>query len=98
MSNVEDKIKELLEASMQEATAPGGKGVAAEPMKKIDADADGVEDAGAAVVSPDDKNGPAEMTKKVKKAAVPGGEANKVSNQSNQVLQKLKKKKKQTKN
>ena len=44
-------------------------------MKKIDADADGVEDA-AAVVSPDDKNGPAEMTKKVKKA-VPGGEANK---------------------
>ena len=76
MSNVEDKIKELLEASMQEATAPGGKGVAAEPMKKIDADADGVEDAGA-VVSPDDKNGPAEMTKKVKKAAVPGGEANK---------------------
>jgi len=77
MSNVEDKIKELLEASMQEATAPGGKGVAAEPMKKIDADADGVEDAGAAVVSPDDKNGPAEMTKKVKKAAVPGGEANK---------------------
>ena len=34
MSNVEDKIKELLEASMQEATAPGGKGVAAEPMKK----------------------------------------------------------------
>ena len=77
MSNVEDKIKELLEASMQEATAPGGKGVAAEPMKKIDGDADGVEDAGAAVVSPDDKNGPAEMTKKVKKAAVPGGEANK---------------------
>ena len=77
MSNVEDKIKELLEASMQEATAPGGKGAAAEPMKKIDADADGVEDAGAAVVSPDDKNGPAEMTKKVKKAAVPGGEANK---------------------
>ena len=77
MSNVEDKIKELLEASMHEATAPGGKGVAAEPMKKIDADADGVEDAGAAVVSPDDKNGPAEMTKKVKKAAVPGGEANK---------------------
>jgi len=75
--SVEDKIKELLEASMHEATAPGGKGVAAEPMKKIDGDADGVEDAGAAVVSPDDKNGPAEMTKKVKKAAVPGGEANK---------------------
>ena len=74
MSNVEDKIKELLEASMQEATAPKWR-VAAEPMKKIDADAD-VEDA-AAVVSPDDKNGPAEMTKKVKKAVPGKSEANK---------------------
>lgn len=76
--SVEDKIKELLEASMQEATAPGKGGGKAEAMPKIDADADGkVDDAGAAVVSPDDANGPAEVTKKVKKAAVPGGEANK---------------------
>ena len=78
MSAVEDKIKELLEASMQEATAPGKGGGKAEAMPKIDADADGkVDDTGAAVVAPDDKNGPAEVTKKVKKAAVPGGEANK---------------------
>ena len=76
--SVEDKIKELLEASMQEASAPGKGGGKAEAMPKIDADADGkVDDAGAAIVSPDDKNGPAEVTKKVKKAAVPGGEANK---------------------
>ena len=78
MSAVEDKIKELLEASMQEATAPGKGGGKQDPMPKIDADADGkVDDTGAAVVAPDDKNGPAEVTKKVKKAAVPGGEANK---------------------
>ena len=78
MSAVEDKIKELLEASMQEASAPGKGGGKAEAMPKIDADADGkVDDTGAAVVAPDDKNGPAEVTKKVKKAAVPGGEANK---------------------
>ena len=76
--SVEDKIKELLEASMQEASAPGKGGGKADAMPKIDADADGkVDDAGAAIVSPDDKNGPAEVTKKVKKAAVPGGEANK---------------------
>jgi len=76
--SVEDKIKELLEASMHEATAPGKGGGKADPMPKLDADADGkVDDTGAAVVSPDDKNGPAELTKKVKKAAVPGGEANK---------------------
>tara|TARA_Y100000389_G_scaffold59816_1_gene55939 strand:+ start:2242 stop:3531 length:1290 start_codon:yes stop_codon:yes gene_type:complete len=76
--SVEDKIKELLEASMQEASAPGKGGGKADAMPKIDADADGkVDDTGAAVVSPDDKNGPAEVTKKVKKAAVPGGEANK---------------------
>jgi hypothetical protein len=73
--SVEDKIKELLEASMQEASAPGKGGGKAEAMPKIDADADGkVDDAGAAVVSPDDKNGPAEVTKKVKKASAPGGE------------------------
>ena len=76
--SVEDKIKELLEASMQEASAPGKGGGKADAMPKIDADADGkVDDTGAAVVSPDDKNGPAEVTKKVKKAAVPGGEAHK---------------------
>lgn len=73
--SVEDKIKELLEASMQEASAPGKGGGKADAMPKIDADADGkVDDAGAAVVSPDDKNGPAEVTKKVKKASAPGGE------------------------
>ena len=66
--SVEDKIKELLEASMQE-----GKG---EAMQKIDADpsTSKVDDAGAAVVSPDDANGPAEVTKKVKKAKAPGGD------------------------
>ena len=73
--SVEDKIKELLEASMQEASAPGKGGGKADPMPKLDADADGkVDDTGAAVVSPDDKNGPAEVTKKVKKAKAPGGE------------------------
>ena len=78
MSAVEDKIKELLEASMAEATAPGKGGGKAEAMPKIDADGDGkVDDTGAAVVAPEDANGPAEVTKKVKKAAVPGGEANK---------------------
>ena len=73
--SVEDKIKELLEASMSEATAPGKGGGKGDPMPKLDADADGkVDDTGAAVVSPDDKNGPAEVTKKVKKASAPGGE------------------------
>ena len=73
--SVEDKIKELLEASMQEASAPGKGGGKADAMPKIDADADGkVDDTGAAVVAPDDKNGPAEVTKKVKKASAPGGE------------------------
>lgn len=75
MSAVEDKIKELLEASMAEATAPGKGGGKAEAMPKIDADGDGkVDDTGAAVVAPDDANGPAEVTKKVKKASAPGGE------------------------
>lgn len=32
--SVEDKIKELLEASMHEATAPGKNGTKAEPMAK----------------------------------------------------------------
>ena len=73
--SVEDKIKELLEQSMAEATAPGKGGGKQDPMPKLDADADGkVDDTGAAVVSPDDKNGPAEVTKKVKKASAPGGE------------------------
>ena len=48
MSNVEDKIKELLEASMQEATAPKVS-VAAEPMKKIDADADALKMLGCCI-------------------------------------------------
>jgi hypothetical protein len=54
--SVEDKIKELLEASMAEATAPGKGGGKGEAMPKIDADGDGkVDDTGAAVVAPDDK-------------------------------------------
>lgn len=75
--SVEDKIKELLEASQQEvsekATAPGTGGAKAEPMKKAEGE---VEDLGKAVTDPKEKSGP-DAGKKVKKAAAPGGEANK---------------------
>jgi hypothetical protein len=65
--SVEDKIKELLEASMHEATAPGKTGVKAEPMAKAPEDA---EDLGPAVTEPEAKSGP-DGSKKVKKAADP---------------------------
>ena len=65
--SVEDKIKELLEASMSEkATAPGTGGAKAEPMKKAEGE---VEDLGKAVTDPKEKSGP-DAGKKVKKAAV----------------------------
>lgn len=65
--SVEDKIKELLEASMHEATAPGKNGTKAEPMAKAPEDA---EDLGPAVTEPEAKSGP-NASKKVKKAADP---------------------------
>ena len=71
--SVEEKIRELLEA-----TAPGKSGVKAEPMQKIaknKEDGD-MEDTGPAVTDPEQAKGP-DASKKVKKAAVPGGEANK---------------------
>ena len=73
--SVEDKIKELLEASQLEekATAPGTGGAKAEPMKKAEGE---VQDLGKAVTDPEEKSGP-DASKKVKKAAAPGGEANK---------------------
>lgn len=70
MSAVEDKIRELLEASMQEATAPGGAGGKQDAMQKVDGE---VEDLGKAVVDPEEKSGP-DAGKKSKKASAPGGE------------------------
>lgn len=68
--SVEDKIKELLEASMQEASAPGGSGGKQDPMQKVDGE---VQDLGKAVVDPEEKSGP-DAGKKVKKASAPGGD------------------------
>ena len=65
--SVEDKIKELLEAS-QNANAPADNLEEKAPA--------GVEDLGPAVDKPETKSGP-DAGKKSKKAAVPGGEANK---------------------
>jgi len=65
--SVEDKIKELLEAS-QNANAPADNLEEKAPA--------GVEDLGPAVDKPEAKSGP-DAGKKSKKAAVPGGEANK---------------------
>ena len=63
--SIEDKIKELLEAS-----APGAGGGKAEPMQKVDGE---VQDLGKAVVDPEEKSGP-DAGKKQKKASAPGGE------------------------
>lgn len=60
--SVEQKIKELLEA-----TAPGKTGLAAEPMAKVDGE---VEDLGPAVTEPTTAKGP-DAGKKVKKATAP---------------------------
>ena len=68
--SVEDKIKELLEQSMTEATAPGKGGGKADAMQKVDGDK---EDLGPAVVEPEAKSGP-DGSKKVKKASAPGGD------------------------
>jgi hypothetical protein len=68
--SVEDKIKELLEQSMAEATAPGKGGGKADAMQKVDGDK---EDLGPAVVEPEAKSGP-DGSKKVKKASAPGGD------------------------
>jgi hypothetical protein len=70
MSAVENKIRELLEASMQEATAPGSAGGKQDAMQKVDGE---VEDLGKAVVDPEEKSGP-DAGKKVKKSSAPGGE------------------------
>ena len=68
--SVEDKIKELLEQSMAEATAPGKGGGKADAMQKVDGEK---EDLGPAVVEPEAKSGP-DGSKKVKKAPAPGGD------------------------
>ena len=68
--SVEDKIKELLEASVQEANAPGKGSAKQDPMTKVDGE---TEDLGQAVVDPEAKAGP-DAGKKVKKASAPGGE------------------------
>jgi len=76
MSEIDKSIEELEaevladlnEAEMKKDSSPAGKGaVAAEPMKKMDAEEDEVEDLGAPVVKGDEKK--ADAAKKVKKDA-----------------------------
>ena len=58
-------IADLNEAEMKKDSSPAGKGaVAAEPMKKVDAEEDEIEDLGAPVVKGDEKK--ADAAKKVK--------------------------------
>jgi len=68
--SIEELEKEVLadlsEAEMKKDTSPAGKGaVAAEPMKKMDAEEDEVQDLGAPVVKGDEKK--ADAAKSVKK-------------------------------
>ena len=76
MSEIDKSIEELEaevladlnEAEMKKDSSPAGKGaVAAEPMKKMDAEEDEVEDLGAPVVKGDEKK--ADAAKKVKQDA-----------------------------
>ena len=73
MSEIDKSIEELEaevladlnEAEMKKDSSPAGKGaVAAEPMKKVDAEEDEIEDLGAPVVKGDEKK--ADAAKKVK--------------------------------
>jgi len=62
----QEVLADLNEAEMKKDSSAAGKGaVAAEPMKKMDAEEDDVEDLGAPVVKGDEKK--ADATKKVKK-------------------------------
>ena len=76
MSEIDKSIEELEaevladlnEAEMKKDSSPAGKGaVAAEPMKKVDAEEDEIEDLGAPVVKGDEKK--ADAAKKVKQDA-----------------------------
>jgi len=61
----QEVLSDLSEAEMKKDSSPAGKGaVAAEPMKKVDAEEDDVEDLGAPVVKGDEKK--ADAAKKVK--------------------------------
>ena len=64
----QEVLADLNEAEMKKDSSPAGKGaVAAEPMKKVDAEEDDVEDLGAPVVKGDEKK--ADAAKKVKQDA-----------------------------
>ena len=64
----QEVLADLNEAEMKKDSSPAGKGaVAAEPMKKVDAEEDEVEDLGAPVVKGDEKK--ADAAKKVKQDA-----------------------------
>ena len=61
----QEVLADLNEAEMKKDSSPAGKGaVAAEPMKKVDAEEDEIEDLGAPVVKGDEKK--ADAAKKVK--------------------------------
>jgi len=61
----QEVLSDLSEAEMKKDSSPAGKGaVASEPMKKVDAEEDDVEDLGAPVVKGDEKK--ADAAKKVK--------------------------------
>lgn len=61
----QEVLSDLSEAEMKKDSSPAGKGaVAAEPMKKVDAEEDEIEDLGAPVVKGDEKK--ADAAKKVK--------------------------------
>ena len=64
----QEVLADLNEAEMKKDSSPAGKGaVASEPMKKMDAEEDDVEDLGAPVVKGDEKK--ADAAKKVKQDA-----------------------------
>ena len=64
----QEVLADLNEAEMKKDSSAAGKGaVAAEPMKKVDAEEDEVEDLGAPVVKGDEKK--ADAAKKVKQDA-----------------------------
>ena len=63
----QEVLADLSEAEMKKDSSAAGKGaVASEPMKKVDAEEDEIEDLGAPVVKGDEKK--ADAAKKVKQA------------------------------
>ena len=74
-------IADLNEAEMKKDSSPSGKGaVASEPMKKVDAEEDDIEDLGAPVVKGDEKK--ADAAKSVMKdgSILEQGEAKNILN------------------